>query len=103
MRTAIPIADEVKEFLREENAEKFLKTAPEPLSSKRLKDYDVIVVMEDIHKEYVLSLSPQCKNKILVWNIQDPYFMEKKAMWKIFKQIKRIVIELANQGKPETL
>ncbi|MEM3090931.1 MAG: hypothetical protein QXW17_04130, partial [Candidatus Bathyarchaeia archaeon] len=34
MRRAIPIAEEVKEFLKAENAEKFLKPAPETLSSK---------------------------------------------------------------------
>jgi|YelNatPaOPRAMG01_1025707.scaffolds.fasta_scaffold28156_4 protein-tyrosine phosphatase len=98
IRLVIPIAEEVKEFLREEKAEKFLKTSPEPLSGKRLMDYDVIVAMEDIHKEYVLSLCPQCRNKVVVWNIPDPYLMEKEAMWKIFEQIKKKVMELANQN-----
>ncbi|MGB9960042.1 MAG: low molecular weight phosphatase family protein [Candidatus Bathyarchaeales archaeon] len=97
MRIVIPIAEEVREFLKEENAEKFLKPAPETLNGKRLMDYDVIVAMENIHKEYVLSLCPQCKDKIVVWNIPDPYLMEKDAMWKIFKQIKTKVVELANQ------
>jgi protein-tyrosine phosphatase len=97
IRLVIPIAEEVKEFLKEENAEKFLKNTPEPLSSKRLMDYDVIVAMEDMHKEYVLSLCPQCKDKIVVWNIPDPYVREKDAMWKIFKQIKKKVLELADQ------
>jgi protein-tyrosine phosphatase len=97
MRLVIPIAEEVKEFLREENAEKFLKNSPESLSGKRLMDYDVIVAMEDVHKEYVLSLCPQCKDKIVVWNIPDPYIMEKDTMWKIFKQIKKKVLELADQ------
>ena len=97
IRLVIPIAEEVKEFLKEENAEKFLKNTPEPLSSKRLMDYDVIVAMEDMHKEYVLSLCPQCKDKIVVWNIPDPYIREKDAMWKIFKQIKKKVLELADQ------
>ena len=97
IRLVIPIAEEVKEFLREENAEKFLKNTPEQLSGKRLMDYDVIVAMEDMHKEYVLSLCPQCKDKIVVWNIPDPYIMEKDTMWKIFKQIKKKVLELADQ------
>ena len=97
MRIVIPIAEEVKEFLKEENAEKFLKNNPETLSGKRLMDYDVIVAMESVHKEYVLSLCPQCKDKIVVWNIPDPYLMDKEAMWKIFKQIKKKVMELANQ------
>jgi protein-tyrosine phosphatase len=97
IRLVIPIADEVKEFLKEENAEKFLKNTPEPISSKRLMDYDVIVAMEDLQKEYVLSLCSQCRNKVVVWNIPDPYLMEREAMWKIFEQIKRKVMEMAKE------
>lgn len=97
MRVTIPIADEVREFLREKKAEKFLKLGPEALDSKRLRDYDLIVAMEDTHRDYVLSLCPQCKNKIVVWGIPDPYFMEKEAVWKIFAQIKRKVEKLVNQ------
>ena len=96
MHVAIPVAEEAKEFLRKENAEKFLKKNPEHLSGKQLMDYDVIVAMEDRHRNYVLNLCPQCKNKIVVWNIPDPYFMNKENTWKIYEKIKKKVIELAN-------
>jgi protein-tyrosine-phosphatase len=92
---AIPVADEVKEFLRRENAEECLKDKPESLSGKRLGDYDVIVAMEDRHRDYVLSLCPECKDKIVVWNIKDPYFMDKEDAWKVYEQIKEKVTELA--------
>lgn len=95
IHTVIPIAEEVRDFLRMENAEKLLKKSPERLNGKLLMDYDVIVAMEDRHKEYVLSLCPQCKGKIVVWNIRDPYFMDKEAAWKIYEQIKDKVAELA--------
>jgi len=91
---AIPIAEEIKEYLQGENALEYLKSKPENLNSKGLRDYDVIIAMENKHKEYVLSICPECKDKIKVWNIKDPYFMDKENAWKIYKQIKEKVGEL---------
>ena len=95
LHVAIPVADEVREFLRRENAEEFLKDKPESLAGKRLMDYDVIVAMEERHRDYVLSLCPECKDKIVVWGIKDPYFMDKEDAWKVYEQIKEKVTELA--------
>jgi protein-tyrosine phosphatase len=95
LHVAIPVADEVREFLRREGAGEFLKDRPESLSGKRLGDYDVIVAMEERHKAYVLSLCPECKDKIRVWNVKDPYFMNKEDAWKVYEQIKEKVVELA--------
>jgi protein-tyrosine-phosphatase len=93
---AIPVADEVREFLRRENAEEYLKSSPESLSGKRLSDYRVIVAMEERHRDYVLSLCPECKDKVVVWNIRDPYFMDRENAWKVYEQIREKVAELAN-------
>jgi len=95
IHVAIPIADEIKEFLREENAEQYLKKEPERLDGKRLMGYDVIVAMEDRHRDYVLSLCPECGDRIVVWNVEDPYFMDRKSAWKVYEQIKEKVAELA--------
>jgi protein-tyrosine phosphatase len=95
LHVAIPVADEVREFLRREHAEEFLKDKPESLAGKRLMDYDVIVAMEERHRDYVLSLCPECKDKIVVWDIKDPYFMDKEDAWKVYEQIKEKVTELA--------
>jgi protein-tyrosine-phosphatase len=38
---------------------------------------------------------PECKDKIIVWNIKDPYFMNKEDAWKVYEQIKEKVAELA--------
>jgi len=92
---AIPIAEEIKEFLRGENAEQFLKSNPESLDDKRLDYYDVIVAMESKHKDYVLSLCSECERKVVVWNIKDPYFMDRENAWRIYEQIKDRVTELA--------
>jgi protein-tyrosine-phosphatase len=48
----------------------------ESLGDKRLVDYDVIVAMENKHRDYVLSLCPECESKVVVWNVKDPYFMD---------------------------
>jgi protein-tyrosine-phosphatase len=95
MHVAIPVADEVREFLRRENAEQFLKKSPEGLVGKRLGGYDVIVAMEQRHRDYVLSLCPECRDKVVVWNVRDPYFMDRENAWKVYEQIKEKVTELA--------
>ena len=94
IHVAIPIADEMREFLRRENAEQFLKSGPEGLGGKRLGDYDVIVAMESRHRDYVLSLCPECKDKVVVWNVKDSYFMDKEDAEKVYEQIKEKVAEL---------
>jgi protein-tyrosine-phosphatase len=90
MRVAIPIADDVREFLRREGAEQYLKSGPGSLVGKRLGDFDVIVAMEEGHRDYVLSLCPECgDNKVVVWNVRDPYFMGKEDVGKCMNRLKR--------------
>jgi len=95
VHVAIPIAGEVREFLRRENAEQYLKGSPESLIDKRLGDYDVIVAMENSHRDYVLSLCSQCEDKVVVWNVRDPYFLDREDSWKVYEQIREKVAELA--------
>ena len=95
MQVAIPIADEVREILRRESAEEFLKGSPESLGCKRLGDFDVIVAMEEGHRDYVLSLCPKCGDKVVVWNVRDPYFLDREDDWKVYEQIREKVAELA--------
>jgi len=95
VHVAIPIAEEIREYLREENAEQYLKNSPESLGGKRLMDYDVIVAMEDRHRDYVSSLCPECESKIVVWNVRDPYYLDRKDAWKIYEKIKEKVAELS--------
>jgi len=95
VQVAVPIADEVREFLRREGAVEFLKSGPEGLEGKRLGDYDVIVAMEEGHRDYVLSLCPGCADKVVVWNVKDPYVMDREDAWKVYEQIREKVAELA--------
>jgi len=93
---AIPISPEAKEYLARKNAEQHLKKSPEGLDSKQLGEYDLIVVMEPRHKDVVLTKCPECADKIVVWNINDPYFLPDGYAEKVFRQIKDKVHELAD-------
>ncbi len=92
---AIPVSTKVRQFLTKENAEQYLKKTPESLDCKQLKEYDVIVAMERRHEDHVLSKCPECKNKIIVWNVEDPYFMSDGDAEKVYEAIKEKVKELA--------
>ncbi len=92
----IPISEEARKYLARENAVQYLKEAPEALESKQLEEYDLIVVMEPRHKNVILSKCPDCNGKIVVWNIEDPYFLPPEYGEKIYQQVKERVIELAN-------
>lgn len=93
---AIPISEVAKKYLARENALKYLKRAPEGLNGKKLNSYDLIIAMKPKHKEAILRKCPQCASKIVVWNINDPYFLPFGYAEKIFKQIRNKVVELAN-------
>jgi len=95
IHTAIPISGEAKNFLTKENAEQYLKKTPETLDSKQLGEFDLIIAMEPRHKEVLLNKCPECESKIVVWNIQDPYFLPPEYAEKIYEQIKAKVAELA--------
>jgi len=93
---AIPISEVAKTYLAKEDAQEYLKRAPESLDEKELGNYDLIVAMKPKHKESILNKCPQCAGKIVVWNIDDPYFLPHGYTGKIFNQIKDKVAELAN-------
>ncbi|MCW3980189.1 MAG: low molecular weight phosphatase family protein [Candidatus Bathyarchaeota archaeon] len=96
---AIPISDAAKRYLTKENALRFLKLTPEGLDTKDLLGYDLIVAMEPNHKEAILKICKKCSEKIVVWNIDDPYFRSNGVAEKIFDQIKDNVIGLVNSLK----
>lgn len=95
IHVVIPISEDVRKFLQKEDAEQYLKRTPENLGSKQLDRFDLIVAMEQIHKNAVLTMCPQCANRIVVWNIMDPYFMSENDALEIYTQIKEKVKELS--------
>jgi len=95
LRVAIPISEEVREYLAKENAEQYLKKYPESVDSKQLRKYDLIVAMQQVHKNAVLRRCRDCEGRTVVWNIEDPYFLEQEDAKKVYEQIKEKVTELA--------
>jgi len=89
------ISGEAREYLARQNAGQYLKKAPESLDAKQLSDYDLIVAMEQRHKDAVLNKCPECQGKIVVWNIEDVGFRPPEYVEEINKQIKGKATELA--------
>jgi protein-tyrosine-phosphatase len=92
---AIPISEVAKTYLARETAKPYLKSDPESLDEKDLSNYDLIVAMKPTHKDAVLKRCPQCASKIVVWDVDDPYFLPHGYAEKIFNQIKTKVAALA--------
>jgi protein-tyrosine-phosphatase len=97
LHSAIPISEEARNFLKKENAEQYLKKTPENIDSKQLSKFNLIIAMEQNHKQALLNKCQKCESKIVVWNIQDPYFLPPEYAEKIYQQIKTKVTELAKQ------
>jgi protein-tyrosine-phosphatase len=94
LHVAIPIASEVRDYLRKRGALRFLKDYPESLDKKNLKDYDLIVTMDPKVKSAVLRKCPDCKERVVGWNIKDPYF-ETQGVEIIFGEIENQVKKIA--------
>jgi len=95
LRVAIPISDHVREYLAKEDAEQYLKKAPENLTGKQLGGYDVIVAIQQGHKNAVLNRCPECEDKIVVWSVEDPYFVSHEDAEQVYRQIEEKVKQLA--------
>lgn len=95
LHVSIPISEQVKSFVAKRDAIQYLKESPQSIYEKNLKCYDLIVVMEQIHANEVLRACPECKTRIIKWNIDDPYFLAREEAEKIYIQIENKVKELA--------
>lgn len=92
---SIPISISIKDFLKTNGALQYLKKTPESLDHKDLRNYNLIVTMQNIHTDAVLQRCPECRNKIIEWNIKDPYFLDSKNTKSIFNEIHNKVKELS--------
>ena len=98
LRVVISVSKQVREYLAKQDAAQYLKNAPQSIGEKKLEDYDLIVAMEHMHTEAVLSVCPECKTRIVEWNIEDPYFMEQEDAENIYVHIENKVEELAKSS-----
>jgi protein-tyrosine-phosphatase len=95
LHVAIPVSKEVKDYLKNLNAERYLKSFSESLDEKNLRVYDLIVAMEPRHKNAVLRKCPECLRRIVVWNIDDPYFEKQEHAETIYHELENKVKKLA--------
>jgi protein-tyrosine-phosphatase len=95
LRAVIPVSRQVREYLARQNAAQYLKNAPQSIAEKKLEEYDLIVAMEHVHTNAVLNVCPECKTRIVEWNIEDPYFLENEGAENIYMHIENKVEELA--------
>lgn len=98
LHVVIPVSEEVRKYLARKNAEQYLKKTPETLEEKKLQNYDLIVAMEQRHKNEILARCPECKNKIIVWNIEDPYFMPHESAEEVYNRIEEKTRKLAESS-----
>lgn len=89
------VIDLTRRYAEKEGVSKFLKTVPDGLNSKNLRDYDIIVAMESEHEAAIIKQSPECAEKVVVWHINDPYQLPYKQASKQFDRIKSKVDQLA--------
>ena len=97
------VIEEVRDFLAREDADHYVKKVPEDLDSKQLNEYGLIIVMEPKHKNVVLSKCPECRSKVILWNIADPIKLPPGYGEKIFRQLKQKVKELAESLKVDEM
>ncbi len=95
LQISIPISSEVKKYLARIKADQYLKLAPESIQNKDLTSYDLIVAMGPEHKNAILSKCPSCEARIVVWNVQDPYFLPPQEQRQVYDQIRMKVADLS--------
>ncbi len=89
------ITKEAREYLKSEDALQYLKKAPESIDNKQLRQYNIIIAMEKRHSDAILKKCPECKNKMIVWDIPDKIFFLRGRTEKINNQMKKKVTAFA--------
>ena len=96
LKVSIPISTAIRKFLRTHKALQFLKITPQSIDQKNLKAFDLLFILAKNGSNAILKRCPDCKDKIIEWNIKDPYFLEKKKAKQVYEEIHKKEAELAN-------
>jgi protein-tyrosine-phosphatase len=89
------VVELTKRYATQEGANEFLKIIPDSLESKNLSVFDLIIAMEPEHEQAILDLAPDCIDKTVIWNINDPYNLPYSQASHEFDKIKSKVAHLA--------
>lgn len=87
------VSKKARDLLEKENVEAFMKSKPEMVEREMIENSDLIIVMEDLHEEYIMDKFVIEENKIIKWSIRDPIDPEVSSR-DVFDQLKRKVKEL---------
>ena len=93
---ASDIAPNARDLLKEENALRYVKERPEALNEKMVNEADLIVVMKEKHRQEIARRYPHARDKIRVWDVNDPIFLPPGHDRRIMEIIKSKVKELAS-------
>lgn len=87
------IAENAKEFLKKENALEFVKPKPDQITREAVERADLIIAMEERHKEFIEKNFKVGKTPIKVWRIEDPINPDVDDLEQ-FRKIKEKIKEL---------
>ena len=90
-----------RRYAEQERVTEFLKKIPDSIDSKNLFEYDLIIVMEKEHEKIILEKNQKVADKIVVWNIRDPYQLPYKQACQVFDKIKSKVGKLGKTLYPK--
>lgn len=93
------VVDISRRYAQQEGANQYLKTVPDSLQSKNLNEYDIIIAMEPEHQNAIIHQTPECADKVVVWNINDPYNLPFRQASNEFNRMKSKVAQLAKKIK----
>ncbi len=85
--SGVPPSEEAIEVMREEGIDISVKRS-RPLNDELLFQSDIIFVMTEAHKDYILERAPEVSGKIHILDIPDPIGMEKEAYRRVFEAMK---------------
>lgn len=90
------IAPNAKNLLKGEKALRYVKERPEALNEKMVDEADLIVVMKERHRREMMRRYPHARERIRVWDVDDPIFLPPGHDRRIMEMIKSKVKELAS-------
>ena len=93
---AFDIAPNAKDLLKGENALRYVKERPEALNEEMVDEANLIVVMKERHRQELMKRYPHAREKIRVWDVDDPIFLPPGHDRRIMEIIKSKVKELAS-------
>jgi protein-tyrosine-phosphatase len=95
IRIATHIAENTKQFLKQRDAEQYLKSRPDQLTRRAIDEADIIIAMQKEQKEFIEDRFHLEDKEFKVWNIEDPITPKinpKEALNKIEKKVKNLSI-----------